>query len=230
MNLAALFSGGKDSTFSIYQAQHVGHTVKCLVTILASSDESHLLHHPNGKITNLQAQSMKIPQIIIEAQSNKTETEIECIKEALTIAKEDYAIDGILHGGILSKFQKTKFENISKDLDLHTISPLWQKNQTEYMHELLDSNFEFIITSVSTDGLDKSWLGKKITKEDLTKLEYLSKKYKFNLSFEGGEAETFVVNCPLFSHPIEIQDSSIYWDGYRGRFEIVHAKIKDNAR
>ncbi|MBI2128306.1 MAG: ATP-binding protein, partial [Nitrosarchaeum sp.] len=47
MKLAALFSGGKDSTYSILEAQKNGHVVKCLVTILASSDDSHLLHHPN---------------------------------------------------------------------------------------------------------------------------------------------------------------------------------------
>ena len=229
MNLAALFSGGKDSTFSIYEAQNHGHTVKCLVTILASSQDSHLLHHPNIRLATLQAKSMKIPQIVIEAKSNDTTTELENLKEALDVAKKDYQIEGILHGGILSEFQKTKFESVAKDLGLQVVSPLWQKNQTQYMRTLLDSGFEFIITSVSTDGLDKSWLGKKITKDDLDKLEHLSEKHKFNLSFEGGEAETFVVNCPLFSNPIEIQDSSIFWDGYRGRFEIVRAKIKDNA-
>jgi ABC transporter with metal-binding/Fe-S-binding domain ATP-binding protein len=229
MNLAALFSGGKDSTFSIYDAQNHGHIVKCLVTILASSEDSHLLHHPNVRLTSLQAQSMKIPQITIAAKSSDTKAELENLKEALTIAKKEYSIEGILHGGILSEFQKTQFEGMAKDLGLQVVSPLWQKNQTQYMRLLLDSGFEFIITSVSTDGLDKSWLGKKITKDDLTKLEQLSEKYKFNLSFEGGEAETFVVDCPLFSNSIEIQDSSIFWDGYRGRFEIVRAKIKDNA-
>jgi uncharacterized protein (TIGR00290 family) len=94
------------------------------------------------------------------------------------------------------------------------------------MQELLDSGFEFIITAVSCAGLDDSWLGKKITKKDLDKLVQLSQKYKFNLSFEGGEAETFVTNCPLFSEPIKIQNFRKEWDGYRGRFEIVQAKIE----
>jgi diphthine-ammonia ligase len=229
MNLAALFSGGKDSTYSIFEAQNHGHAVKCLVTILANSDDSHLLHHPNVELASLQAKSMRIPQITIAAKSSDTKSELESLKEALSVAKKEYCIEGIVHGGILSEFQKTKFDSVALDLGLHVISPLWQKNQTQYMRLLLDSGFEFIITSVSADGLDKCWLGKKITKDDLDKLEHLSAKHKFNLSFEGGEAETFVVNCPLFSNPIEIQDSSISWDGYRGRFEIVRAKIKDNA-
>ncbi|MGQ0772248.1 MAG: diphthine--ammonia ligase [Nitrososphaerota archaeon] len=229
MKLAALFSGGKDSTFAIYESQKIGHKIKCLITILAQSAESHLLHHPNVKFCSLQAHAMKIPQIMIEVNSTETATELEKIKEALEEAKTNYQIDGIVHGGILSEFQKTRFDQVAKELGLEIISPLWKKDQTRYMQELLDCNFEFIITSVSAAGLDESWLGKKITKKDLDILSDLAKKYGFNLSFEGGEAETFVVGCPLFSHPVKIIDSKTHWDGYRGRFEIVQAKIKDNA-
>jgi ABC transporter with metal-binding/Fe-S-binding domain ATP-binding protein len=226
MNLAALFSGGKDSTFSIYKAQKLGHTVSCLVTILTSSEESHLLHHPNIELSILQAKSMNIPQILVRADSTDTAKEVELLKSALEKAKHDYKIEGLVHGGILSEFQKTQFESAAKSLGLQVISPLWKKDQRQYMQELLDSGFEFIITAVSCNGLDDSWLGKKITKNDLDKLVQLSEKYQFNLSFEGGEAETFVTSCPLFSEPIKIQDSRKEWDGYRGRFEIVQAKIE----
>ena len=229
MNLAALFSGGKDSTFAIYAAQKMGHTVSCLVTIHTSSEESHLLHHPNISQTTLQAKAMSIPQIIIPSKSDNTTQELESIKEGLVQAKQTHHIDGIVHGGILSEFQKTRFEGVAKDLGLEIIAPIWKKDQKQYMNELLDHNFEFIITAVSTDGLDESWLGKKITKQDLNDLMEKSEKHKFNLSFEGGEAETFVVNCPLFSDMIEIIDSKKVWDGYRGRFEILAAKMKNNA-
>jgi len=229
MNLAALFSGGKDSTFAIYEARKLGHDVKCLITILTHSADSHLLHHPNIESTLLQAKTMKIPQILIESDTTDTEKEIELIKTALIKAKAECHIEGVLHGGILSEFQKTKFTDAAKSLELDVVSPLWQKDQKQYMDELLDRGFEFIITSVSSAGLDESWLGKKITKQDLDKMVLLSEKYGFNLSFEGGEAETFVTNCPLFSQPILITDSSTHWDGYRGRFEITEAKIQGNA-
>lgn len=229
MNLAALFSGGKDSTFAIYEAQKLGHNIKCLITVLTHSADSHLLHHPNIDLTQLQAKSMKIPQILIKSDSTDTAKETELLKEALSKAKTDYRVDGVLHGGILSEFQKTKFDAAAKSLGLDVISPLWHKDQKQYMTGLLDSNFEFIITSVSCDGLDQSWLGKKVTRSDLDVLSGLSEKHGFNLSFEGGEAETLVVNCPLFSAPIEIVESKTHWDGYRGRFEISQAKIKDSA-
>lgn len=229
MTLAALFSGGKDSTFAIYKAQKLGYTVSCLVTVLTSSAESHLLHHPNIAMTKLQAKAMKIPQVLLEAESSETAKELELLKKALLKAKAEYQIGGVVHGGILSEFQKIRFEAIAKDLGLEVVSPLWKKDQKQYMDELLDSGFEFIVSAVSSDGLDDSWLGKKITKKDLDALEHLSQKHKFNLSFEGGEAETFVVDCSLFSGTIIIESADKNWDGYRGRFEITQAKIEGNA-
>jgi len=230
MRLAALFSGGKDSTFAIHQAHKMGHDVKCLVTILTMSAESHLLHHPNVSITQLQAQSMNIPQILLESKSDETGSELGLLKQGLMRAKKDHSIEGVVHGGIMSEFQKTKFEAIAQELGLAVIAPIWKKDQKQYMKELLDLGFEFLISTVSCDGLDESWVGKKITPDNLDELIQKSEQFKFNLSFEGGEAETFVTSCPLFSKPIEITKSQKFWDGYRGRFEILAAKMKDNAR
>jgi len=230
MKVAVLFSGGKDSTYSIYKAKMEGHEVVCIVTIFPQSEESQLLHYPNIQFTKLQSESMNIPQISIKVDSTNPNSEAQTLEEILIKAKEQFEIKGIVHGGILSEFQKKQFENISKNLGITLISPLWKKNEMEYMKNLLDSKFHFMPISVTSDGLDESWLGKEITKEDLDTLNELSKKYGFNLSFEGGEAETFVIDCPLFSYPIKIVKSKKIWDGYRGRFEILEAELDTHVR
>ena len=230
MKVASLFSGGKDSTYSIYKAKQEGHQIRCLITILPLSEESMLLHFPNIELTKLQSKSMGIPQIYIESRSNETETEVNLIEKILAKAKSDHDLEGLVHGGILSEFQKNIFDRACSKLNLKLISPLWQKEQIEYMKNLIESNFHFIITSVSADGLDEKWLGKEITIQDLEKLDQLSKKYGFNINFEGGEAETIVIDCPLFSHPIMILKSRKIWDGIRGRFEILDAELGYRAR
>ena len=229
MKLAALFSGGKDSTYAIYLAKKLGHSVDVLLTLYPNSDESHLLHYPNINFTRLQAESMKIPQLIEKITSENPESESEKLNNLISLAKENYSIEGIVHGGILSEFQKDNFTLICKKNHLEIISPLWNKDPESYMKELLDENFEYIISTVSSDGLDDSWLGQIIDKNGLAKLQKLQKKFSFNLNFEGGEAETFVTNCPLFEKHLLIQDSTTVWDGYRGRFEILDAKLENNA-
>ena len=229
MKLASLFSGGKDSTYAIHIAQKQGHQVVCLLSVFAKSEESHLLHHPNIQWTKLQSESMKIPQLTINSDSDKTDDELIALEKLLQDAKQQFHIEGLVHGGIKSQFQKEKFENLCSKLDLVAVTPLWNTEPEQYMNDLVDSNFDFIMTTVSSDGLDDSWLGKTISKTDVTTLKQLSEKFGFNLNFEGGEAETFVINCPLFSNSIKIKESQKAWDGYRGRFEIVDAGLNYNA-
>jgi ABC transporter with metal-binding/Fe-S-binding domain ATP-binding protein len=229
MKLAALFSGGKDSTYAIYLAKKLGHSVDVLLTLYPHSSESHLLHYPNIEFTQLQAESMKIPQLIEETPSDDSENESKKLNNLISLAKEKYSIDGIVHGGILSEYQKDNFSLICEKNQLKIISPLWNKEPESYMKELLNENFEYIISTVSSAGLNDSWLGRIIDKNGLDELQKLQKKFRFNLNFEGGEAETFVINCPLFEKRLLIQDSTTEWDGYRGRFEILEAKLKDNA-
>ena len=226
MKLAALFSGGKDSTFAIYKEKQNGNDTACVVTVFPQSDESAFLHYPNIEVTKLQAKSMNIPQIFSKTNSNDTKTEMQEIQKLLEQAKKDYSIEGIVHGGILSIYQKERFEKIGSNLNLKIFSPLWKINQKEYLKNLLESKFHYIITSVSSGGLEESWLGKEITIQDIENLDKLATKHGFNLSFEGGEAETLVTDCPLFLHPVKIINFTKSWDGYRGRFEITEAILE----
>lgn len=229
MKLASLYSGGKDSNFAIYKAKKQGHDVVCLLTIIPKSEESHLLHFPTINWTKLQSKSIQIPQLTINSKSNETQDELDSLEIILQTAKERFHIEGLIHGGIQSQFQKNKFDSICKKMNLITLSPLWNGDPEKHMYDLLDSNFDFIITSVSSDGLNDEWLGKNISKLEIPILKDLSHKFGFNLNFEGGEAETFVVDCPLFSYPIIINSAKKIWDGYRGRFEILEAELDYHA-
>ena len=208
MKLAAFFSGGKDSAYAIYDAKKSGHDVQVLFTVSPKSDESHLLHFPNTLQTKIQSKSMNIPQIIQPISDIQPKIEESELNDLIEKAKKIFDFEGIIHGGISSTYQKEKFDNLCQNNDLKLISPIWQRDAVFYMRELLDNGFEFIITSVSSDGLDQSWLGKEIGYSELSELQNLSKKFQFNLNFEGGEAETFVINSHLFKNKIHIIDSN----------------------
>ena len=229
MKLACLFSSGKDSTYAIHLVKNQGHEVTCLLSVFPKSDESHLLHHPNLKWTKLQSESMKIPQLVIDSSSDETNDELIVLEKLLKNAINEFKIEGLVHGGIKSKFQKEKFEILCEKLNLIPVSPLWESEPKKYMNNLLESDFHFMMTTVSSGGLDDQWLGKLISKSDVKTLETLSEKFGFNLNFEGGEAETFVIDCPLFFSSIKINKFTKNWDGYRGRFEIVDAELNYNA-
>lgn len=226
MKLASLFSGGKDSTYAIYKARNEGHKIACLVSIFPQSEESHLLHYPNIAPTRLQARAMGVPQLVGHASSADPDAEAAALKTLLQKAVQDFGIEGIVHGGLFSEYQRSRFERMGNDLNLKVVSPLWHVDQKNYLHELVGNKFKFIMTSVTSGGLDGAWLGREITCRDVEDLERLAARHGFNLAFEGGEAETFVTDCPLFCSPVRILKANKIWDGYRGRFEITDAVLE----
>ncbi len=223
MKLAALFSGGKDSTYALHVSNSLGHQVKCLLSISPKSDSSMLLHYPNIDLTSMQAKLLNIPHLYASSDSDDTDEQIASLESLLLQAKRDYDVKGLVHGGIASRFQLCNFESVCSKIGLEVLSPLWGLDAYQYMHDLITGGFVYIITSVSADGLDQRWLGRAITLDELDDLAVLSKKFGFNLNFEGGEAETLVLSCPLFNGSIRVSHSQIYWDGYIGRFEILDA-------
>lgn len=221
MNLAALYSGGKDSTFSVYKALKEGHKISCLITMLPDRDDSLLFHYPNAYCTVYQAECLGIPLISTKSRCEGKEQELHALEQAFTEAKQTFAIDGIVTGGLASKFQQENFQRICDKLGLKYYSPSWGIDQTKYMYELLANNFVIMIVGVSASGLDEKWLGRILNSSALNELETLSKKYGFSIAFEGGEAETFVLDCPIFKKRIAVRDAKKHWDGYRGYFEIL---------
>ena len=220
MRLAALYSGGKDSTFAIYRAKEMGNEVVCLITMHPAADDSLLFHFPNSWVTRYLADAMRIPVMEFSIRGKEKEEELKALKEAIVKTKATYRIEGIVHGGISSNYQKLAFEEICEGLGLVVVSPLWGADPQKYMSQLVDLRFTIIIVSVSAMGLEKEWLGMQIGREALGKLTILSRRYGFNLMFEGGEAETLITDCPIFNKRLQIDSAVMHWDGQRGIFEI----------
>ena len=61
-----------------------------------------------------------------------------------------------------------------------------------------------IITGVSADGLDESFLGRKIDDKLIEDL----KKINIHLGGEGGEYDTFVLDCPLFKKRLNVKEEA----------------------
>jgi diphthine-ammonia ligase len=221
LRIGGLFSGGKDSTYAIFKSILQKHDLCCIMTMHPSTDDSLLFHYPT---TNLLAKVSKVIDVpVIEHHCNIAEKDHE-VKELTHLVKsavDEFSIEGLVHGCISSKFQLNIFQDICNKLNIQLISPLWNINNDYYYEQLLDQGFEIMITRVAALGLDKSWLGKKITRDSYSILKKLSLKYKFNITFEGGEAETLVLDCPLYKKRLSVKGHTITWDGIRGMFEIL---------
>src|SRR3989344_5771765 len=203
MKLGVLFSGGKDSTYSAWLAKKFGYELTCLISIFSKNPESYMFHTPSIEKTKMQAEIMGIP-IITQETSGEKEEELKDLEKAIERAKNKFKIQGIATGAIQSVYQASRIQKICSKLNLECFNPLWQKNEEEYLSELIRNKFKTIITGVSAYPLDESWLGKEINQEIINELKKINQKYKINIAGEGGEYETFVLNCPLFKRELKI--------------------------
>jgi asparagine synthase (glutamine-hydrolysing) len=223
MKIGILFSGGKDSIYAAYIAKKRRHKISCLITIHSKNKESYMFHTPNIKETFKQAKAMEIPLIIQKTKGEKEE-ELKDLENAIKQAIEKYSIQGIVTGALHSVYQSSRIQKLCDKLNIKCLNPLWQRNEIEYLNELIKNRFKAIIVGVFAYPLDKSWLGRKIDKNFIEETKKLKEKYKIHPAGEGGEFETFVLNCPLFKKELKVKSFRDLKEGeYSWRREI---KIK----
>lgn len=219
MKLGVLFSGGKDSTFATWLAKKEGHEVSCLISIISENPESYMFHTPSISKTRKQAEVMDLP-LIIKKTSGVKEEELKDLENAIKIAIKDYGIKGIVTGAVESVYQASRIQIICNKLGLECFNPLWQKDQIKLLEDLLKEKFRVIITGVAAYPLNGSWLGREINQEFISDIRKLNEKYKINPAGEGGEFETFVLECPLFKKPLKVTGANFSGEENSWRMEL----------
>jgi diphthine-ammonia ligase len=219
MSNACLFSGGKDSTLSLHKAVEAGVKIDLLITMLPENKESYMFHYPNLKFTSLQAEAMGIKHVFFKTQGRKEE-ELKDLEKAF----KDNHVKFLVTGATYSKYQADRIGKIADRMGIESMAPLWHIEPLKELNELAEK-FEAIITSVSAEGFDDTFLGERIDQEMINKLIVLNQKYNINMLFEGGEAESFVLNAPLFKKRIKINKARKEWSGTRGIYIIEDAEL-----
>lgn len=213
MKLAILLSGGKDSVYAGYLAKtKYKHNIACAVSIASKNKHSYMFHTPSISKVKFQAEAMNLP-IIIQETSGKKESELKDLERSISYAKTKYGIQGIITGAIQSVYQSSRIQKICNKLKIEVFNPLWQVSEEEYLNDLIKNKFKIILTGVFAFPLGKSWLGKKIDKKFIAEIKEMNKRYKISMIGEGGEFETFVLNCPLFKKELKIKSSEDLKEG-----------------
>ena len=225
MKAGILFSGGKDSTYAMYLAKQAGYELTCLISLFSKNKESYMFHTPSIKQVKKQAKVMNIPLVIKKTEGIK-EQELEDLTDIIREVRDKYHIDTIVTGALHSEYQASRIQAICDKLNLKCLNPLWHKDEISYLRELINAGFKVIITGVFAYPLNQSWLGRIINKEFIDEVQILKDKYKIHAAGEGGEFETFVLNCPLFKRELIVKKFRDVKEGENGaRREIKIQKL-----
>jgi len=229
----SLFSGGKDSSWALYQALAQDRSVSRLLTVHPTGD-SYMYHTPATELAELAAESVGIDLVEIspadfgaddvDDAGVQGDIELEPMEAALREITDDDAVDlaGITAGAVESDFQTSRIQQMCNRLGIDLFAPLWQEDPVELAESMFDAGFEIRIVQVAAYGLDESWLGRRYDADALADLLELREEYGVHPLGEGGEFETYVVDGPHMSNQIEFEYDTV-WEGDRGHVEIRDA-------
>lgn len=220
--VAVLFSGGKDSVYATYLAKQAGNELSCAIVIKSENKDSYMFHTPSIEKAEKQVEVIGVPLLVHETKGEE-ERELEDLKAAIRDAVDEYGIEGLVTGALHSEYQASRIGKICEELGIESINPLWHCEEISYLNELIENDFDIVITAVAAYPLDKTWLGRKIDKKFVEDVAKLKEKYKIHPAGEGGEFETFVLNCPLFSRGLKVksfEDSSTGEHSWRREIEV----------
>ncbi|XP_038212447.1 diphthine--ammonia ligase [Zerene cesonia] len=222
MRTVALISGGKDSCYNMMQCVGAGHKIVALANLqplLKDELDSYMYQTVGHQGIELYAEAMDLPLyreaisgVAVDQGRNYKPTyndEVEDLYRLLARVKSEMNIEAVSCGAILSDYQRIRVENVCQRLGLVSLAYLWRRNQKELLQEMISSGVEAIIIKVAALGLDpRLHLGMTI-KDIQPHLLVMQEKYGLNVCGEGGEYETFTLDCPLFRKRLVIDEKEL---------------------
>lgn len=197
MKALVSWSGGKDSCFAAMHAKAQGYAPTVLLNVLNEA----------GKISR----SHGIPSAILQAQANAAGLPIELISSswqeyeqhftgALARLKAEHELSHAIFGDIDLQPHRDWEEKVCANAGLTAVLPLWLQDRKDLVLQMLDAGIDTMIVSCNT-VMGERFLGQRLTPALIDELEALG----IDACGENGEFHTLVLNCPLFSQPIDVQ-------------------------
>lgn len=194
------FSGGKDSTLSLYKMLKSGYEVIGLLVTFDDENNS-CFHKIPKKVFEEISKELEIP--IIKADCSIGRCYEDEFEKALKYSK-DKGAEICVFGDIDIEAHKKWCLDRCSAAGIGGTFPLWQQNREDLTNEFIDYGFKAVIKKVNLKYLEKDFLGKELTKEVVNEIKNLG----CDPSGENGEYHTLVFDGPIFKQGIKFNKAN----------------------
>ena len=199
------WSGGKDSALALYEiGQSQEWRVASLLTTVTEGYARVSMHGVRQRLLERQAGSLGVPleKVFISKRSSNEEYE-ERMKAALRKYKEK-GITSVAFGDIfLEDLKKYREANLVR-AGMRALFPLWKRDTSLLVRRFIELGFKGIISCVDSRHLARSFAGKAIDRDLVSRLPQ-----DVDPCGENGEFHTFVFDGPIFSKGIACRSGKV---------------------
>jgi diphthine-ammonia ligase len=196
VNTTCSWSGGKDSCFALMQASTQGLVPKVLLNVLNEHGKISRSHGIPAAILQAQAERIGLPILLLPSSWEEYEARFTAALQSLA---RTYSLQYAVFGDIDLQAHRDWEEKVCAAAGLEAILPLWQQDRRKLVDEMLAAGIETIIVSCN-ETMGERFLGQTLSPSLVDELEALG----IDPCGENGEYHTLVLNCPLFSQPLQV--------------------------
>ena len=225
MDVAILYSGGKDSTLAIDHALRKEWNIKYLISVKPTRTDCFLFHFATVELTKDLAKLFGLKHVYVTCDVADPKKEADLIKDVVN--KEP--VDALILGG--TGLQETQIKSIRDavfDLGTEVFAAHTGEDHGKVLYDLIRRGYDIRVTQIAAEGLSKRWLGRKLDLEAFAELKDLSERFGFHLGAEGGHYDTLVVDAPFFNKKLEILESkAVMEDEFSGYLQVLKHVISE---
>jgi uncharacterized protein (TIGR00290 family) len=201
MDFVMSYSGGKDSALALARMVDAGHNCLAIISNINIELSRSWFHGISKEMLQVIADSLNVKLILCESTPEEYERKFE---EGLLKGKAMGAT-ACAFGDIDLINHRTWNEDRCNNSELECMLPLWNENRESLVDEVISKGFKAKIKVVDLSKLDKSYLGRDLSKEVIADF----KKANIDVCGENGEYHTLVYDGPIFNKKIDIKTKEI---------------------
>ena len=155
-----LFTGGKESVFSILKARELGYEVEELI----------FLEKPGFSVHKVNIQAVKdVAQMLgYKLKVLKVSNELSEDKSLITYLErsKEQGITALVTGNVKIEENHNIYAELCEKVGLELVEPLYNRDTLELLLKYAEIGLDFLIIGIRKNSLSPEWLGKTITREN----------------------------------------------------------------
>lgn len=204
-NVLVSWSGGKDSCMALHELIKGGrHRVTALLTTITRDYDRVSMHGVRRVLLERQAEELGLPLRTVYLSKGATNDEYESkFKDAL-VAHRDSGVRLVAFGDLFLEDIRAYRDRLLDQIGMRGCYPIWARDTSTLVTEFINSGFKAVVSCVSSQSLDASFVGKVIDQDFLSRLPA-----GVDPCGENGEFHTFVFAGPLLAKEVKLTTGEV---------------------
>jgi uncharacterized protein (TIGR00290 family) len=194
------WSSGKDSAWTLHTLRQQGtYDVVGLLTTVNSAFDRVAMHGTRASVMRAQAAAAGLPLIEVPVPWPCSNQQYEAVMRDACAAAVAEGIEAMAFGDLYLEDVRHYREERLAGTGINPIFPLWGRDTTALVREMLDSGLRARLTCVDTSKLPGSFAGRELDTSLLAELPLGT-----DPCAENGEFHTCAYAGPMFAKPISL--------------------------